>query len=276
MEKALHKTSASIEFIRSYYLEKKKLNPHYTVPSFARDLGVSKSYLWRLLNGERPLTVKQAIQMAAILGLTAKRTDDLIAQIVLESGKNSKVSKVLRAKVENRKTAAESLTHYDIERFKVISQWQHLAILNLIRVKGFRASSAWIAKRLGISTLEAEDSVDRLLKVGLVKRERSTLKRTEQQFFVNSQKPSVAMSKHLEQMSDKAKEAMKDTSQEAFQNRFIAGITLPADPAKIAQLKARLQEIQMEFLEPITSQENTAVYQINLQLFPLTQKDSQS
>ena len=271
-------TPKAIEFLRTLYLERKSNRPHYSVPAFARDLGLSKSFLWRLLKGERPLTVKQAIQISAVLDLSPETTDDLIAKVVSESGKNAKISKAFRKTVQAKSNAsanaAAQITHFELERFKVISQWYHLAILNLVKLQDFEPNTNYIAKRLGISKLEASDAVARLVSLGLLEKKAGKFKRTKVQLFVENQNPEAAMRNYFTQTLERAKESLKDPSQSAFDERFISGVTMAVSAQDVARLKKRLQEIQMEFMKPITSDHLSQVYQLNLQFFPLTKKET--
>jgi len=271
----LIQVSSSIGFIRTRYLEKKKKNPLYSMPAFARDLGISKSYLSRLFNRERPLTLNQTIQMAVVLDLTPTETDLLISAVALESNQNSKVSNVLRKRAADKMRSAKALALLEVEQFKMMNNWYHLAILNLTRVRNFKSDATWIAKRLGLSKLETEDAIDRLIYLGLLKKENRRLVRTKARVFVDNKIPEQAMTRYFEQTLDKAKEELKDSSQRSFDNRFIAGITLPVDSEKFRKIKKRLMEIQMELTEPMVSQTPTEVYQINFQFFPLTKPELQ-
>ena len=101
---------SSIDFIRSRYLEKRKANPQYSLSAFARDLGMSVSFLSRLLSGERPLTVKLAIQIASLVGLSVVQTEELVSSIVISSSKNAKISKKFRESLEKKNALSQTVT----------------------------------------------------------------------------------------------------------------------------------------------------------------------
>ena len=46
--------------------------------------------------------------------------------------------------------------------FSYMSDWYHLAILELTFVKGFKSEAKWMSRRLGISEAEVKPAVDRL------------------------------------------------------------------------------------------------------------------
>lgn len=56
------------------------------------------------------------------------------------------------------------------DSFAVISDWYHYAILELTHVSAFRSEPKWIAKSLGISVNEANAAIDRLIRLGMMKK----------------------------------------------------------------------------------------------------------
>jgi len=264
-----------IAFLRDQFIEKKRKNAKYSISAFARDLGLSVSFLSRLLRGERPLTVKQAVQIAALMGLDSAQTDRLVHSAIKRSSpKNRKLAQKLRDPSESDERL--SPTYFEVERFKAISQWYHLAILSLTFVEDFQSSTAWIAKRLGISKIEAQDAVDRLFELGLLEVQGKRWVQSSKNLFIKTQKSELAVREFQLQMIDKSKEALKQTEQEAFDARYIAGSTLAVDRKKIPLLRERIQKFQLEIAELAKSETYTDVYHLNLHLFPITLKEKKS
>ena len=166
---------------------------------------------------------------------------------------------------------------YEVERFKSISQWYHLAILNLTFVKGFKSEPQWIANRLGISTLEASEAVDRLLHLGLLRRdEAGALKKTAENLYIKTIRSESALRKFHAEMIEKAKNELKKIDDEAFQSRLINGVTFACAPEHIETIKEMIHEFQdriLAFTKPGPHQE---IYQFNSQLFSLTQNPATS
>jgi uncharacterized protein (TIGR02147 family) len=54
------------------------------------------------------------------------------------------------------------------QEFSYVSEWIHFAILSLMNTPNFRPHSAWIAERFGVSELEVERALERLLNIGLI------------------------------------------------------------------------------------------------------------
>ncbi len=240
--------------------------------AFARDLGLSPSFLFRLMNGERPLTAKLAIQLSSILKLKTDESDALIKRVVRAAPKNSKISKKFRESIENKKEETLETTsfQFEVERFKAISQWYHLAILNLTFTKPSPQTPTIFAKRLGISRMEAYDAIQRLMKLGLLEKTKTGFRKTNNSLFIKTERSEAAIREFQLQMMNKAVEIIKDPSQETFEKRFMPATTLAINTKKLPILKEKIKKFQMEIAELTKDDHYDEVYQFNLHLFPIT------
>jgi uncharacterized protein (TIGR02147 family) len=262
-----------IEIVKNAYLEKRKVNAQYSLTAFARDLDLSVSFLSRLFRGERSLTVNQTIQIGTLLGLSSEQIEDSIQELVQTASANSKISKKFAHAIYQKKskTPLPTISYYEVERFKAIREWYHLAILNLTLVKDFNPSPIHIAKRLGISRVEAEDAVHRLLALGLLERRDGKLKKTHQALYIKTMKSERAVREFIEQTMKRATHALQDSSQEAFELRCMPGTTLPIKLSKLPELKEKIIKFQLEIIAAAKAESYDEVYHLNLHLFPLTQ-----
>ena len=269
-------TSHPVEILRTVYLERKKKNESYSLSAFARDLDLSVSFLSRLMRGERSLTVNQAIQIGTLLGLTAEQVDQSITSLVRNASKNSKISKKFINVIEKKESnnslkTSQSVTYYEVERFKAISEWYHLAILNLTLTKDFNSKPAIIAKRLGITSIEAHDAIQRLLGLGLLEKKNGKLKKTKQALYIKTTSSERAVRDFIGQTMDRAKKTMENSSQEDFDKRCMPGTTLPINLKNLPKLKEKILKFQLELIDLAKADSYDEVYQFNLNLFPLTQ-----
>jgi len=139
-------------------------NSSYSLRSFALALGISHTYLSYILSGKRPLSRKLATKVAERLGVPFRER-----QLLLAGTSHSVAHKPLSEK---------DTWDIDLETFSLLSQWQHFAILNILKLPRYRFEARWIAKRLGISIMDAKFSMDRLKRLNLVKQVNGTWKRT--------------------------------------------------------------------------------------------------
>lgn len=264
----------AVEHIRNTYVSRREKNEHYSIASYARDLGLSRPFLSRLLSGQRPLTLKLAVQIANLLNISNEETDEWLADLVTETRQGKKIPKTARARIQKKAEATRQypIQDYEIAKFKVFSEWYHMAILNLTFVEDFESNAPWIAKRLGIQTFEAEAAITRLTDLGLLELKAKKLKTTGNRIFVDQKKPDLSVRKFHQNMSKKAIQALEDPSQEAFDDQYFAGITMAFDRKKMPEVKAKLQALSKQLMRTCASDEYQDLYHLNLQLFPITKK----
>ncbi|MGK5087092.1 DUF4423 domain-containing protein, partial [Bdellovibrionota bacterium FG-2] len=183
---------------------------------------------------------------------------------------NAKIAKRLRQARLKGVSCALVFKNYEIERFKAISQWYHLAILDLTTTTGFRSEMAWIASRLGISNLEARDAVVRLIDLGLLEQKASKLHKTENKIYFATQRSEAAVRSFHQQMIGKAIEQLQRTDEASFATREISSMTMAISKSKIPLARERIQKFQKELAALLCVGDCDEVYQFNVQMFPLT------
>lgn len=268
---------AAVTFLRTIFLERQLKNPLYTLKAFARDLGMSRSHLSRIFSKTRPLSFKQAVQVSLILGLNQAKADSFLHSVVEDASETSKISKKLRSHILSKGSVTPLIrAELGIEEFQTISEWYHLAILNLTYVKGFKSEVKWIAKRLGISVLKVQDACDRLFSMGLLKQVGTRWVKSENHINFNFDRSHRAIREHYLQMNQKASDCLQDGSEAAYAKRFINGMTIALNPAQLPEFKKMILDFQDQIASRAASPMYEEVYQLNVQLFPLTQPQTKT
>src|SRR5690606_17229130 len=95
-----------------------------------------------------------------------------------------------------------------IDTFRAIADWYHLAILELIPLESFENSPKWIARNLGISEIEVQLAVDRLIRLGLVRMEDGELILQQGDGFIPGDVPSESIKKFHSQILRRAEKAL--------------------------------------------------------------------
>lgn len=276
------------QFLRAIYLERKTKNPQYSLNAFARDLELSSSQVSRLLSGSRAFTLRQVFHITSILNLNESETQSLIVEVIKKSNQNAKIPKHVREQFMKESKPAEGpatadpgfysstnlmYLQYEVERFKSISQWYHLAILNLTYTKSFKSDPQHIAERLGITHVEAMEAIDRLLHLGLLKKDaEGNLKKTSDSLYIKTMRSESALRKFHGDMLDKAKNELQKTEDADFKNRLINSVTFACAPEHIEALKDLTNRFHEQVLALTKNGPHEEIYQLNCQLFALTQK----
>lgn len=134
-------------------------NPQYSLRAFALDLGTDHSSLSQLLRGRRALTAAMIERLGAKLGLDARAIEAFVLRERLAGAGDDDAPE--DASVHE----LETLSQYAAA---VVTEWEHLALLELTHVRGFRPDVGWIARVLGITTDQVTLALNRLLHLGLL------------------------------------------------------------------------------------------------------------
>lgn len=232
--------------------QKMAQNPHYTLRSFAKRLGVSPSTLSRILSGERALTFKMALRVANFLELSANERQGLLSLYIEEK--------------ENEGQSYE----LNEDTFLAIKEWYHYGILQLIRLENFKSSATWIAKSLGISILEAKLAIERLVRLNMITRDQDgTLVRTSESFKTKSDYASAGLRDFQRQILQKAIDSLE---KDDLSERDITSITVATNEANLKYVKEEIQKFRYRLAEILESGPKTRVYNLGIHLIPLSEK----
>ncbi len=244
------------EFLKEIYLEKKDKNPAYSISAMARDLEISQSLLSLVLSGKRNLSSKKLIQVSNKLKFNTQQTEKLFNISRYENITNPEKKEAL---------------YLEVDKFKYIYNWYHLAILDLVTLKSFRPHYAWIAKALGIEQIEVQDAVERLQRLGLLEiNEKNEWINTNMRLIIPTKNSKASIRNFHLQMMKKAMDELSKTSQKDFLRREISGITLTLAPEKLEIAKKRIRQFKQEMYDLLDDEDCKEIYQLNIQFFPLT------
>ena len=260
-----------VKFLTEHFLKLREGNPDLSMRSFAKEINISATQLSRILSGERKVTYRQMSRILSALNIEATISKSIISGIILKSGKTAKVSKSLRSAASN----IAEFTYHSVDRFKMISQWYHFAILELTYLENFESNPEWISKTLNINVIEARNAIERLLELGfLTKLENGKLKKTDSRVCITAEKSDAEIRKYESTMIEKAKNELQKTSDLDYQKRLINSITFPASPELLPELKEAIFDFQKKVLDLIQGREFTQVYHLGCQLFPVSKNDT--
>lgn len=254
---------------------------------FARDIGLPASRLSELLRAKRHLSVRSAVRVAQKLGLSASETELLLREIAkaqaagsVSVGKRQPRPPGTPPKLQKaRLTDSTQLTdsagpNLTLDVFAIVSDWVHYAVLELAGTVGFKSDADWIARRLSISRSETELAIERLIKVGMLGRDkRGRLLVLEEHSISPSDVPSEAIRRHHRQLMRKADNALDFV---ALEEREISTTIFAIATKDLPQAKAELREFRRRFGIKLTGSKNkNRVYSLGIQLIPLdVKKDS--
>jgi uncharacterized protein (TIGR02147 family) len=244
-------------YLQSELTRRCKQNPRYSLRAFAALLKMDPSSVSQILSGKRNASRKVIEHIAARLNLHPEQTKVFIAK-----SKKNKEGFVLNDE------ATENFSLISQDSFSFISEWYHYAILELINVENFQPQPGWIARSLGITALEAQAAIERMLRLGLIYKEEGRLVRTTK--FVTNFSPgetSSALKELQRQILTMALTAIENVPQE---EKDITSITMAIDISKLPEAKKLIAQFRRKLCAFLEDGTQTRVYNLGLQLYPVS------
>lgn len=163
-------------------------------------------------------------------------------------------------------------------QFRLLSRWYYFAIRELAALPDFSSDPTWICQRFRPPLVEAEaaEAVATLVDEKLLAVSNGTLRPTTVTIRSDPEvadAASLQYHREMTQLSLKTLEALRAEPELRKQTRFL-GLTLSVSDARVQDLIQELHRIQDNLLLLADSPGDppTEVYQVSLQLFPLTRK----
>lgn len=202
-------------FLQKDLAERCLRNPNYSVRAYAKDLLVSPASLSQILNNKRPLTQEMAERICTRLELSP-----LDRKKLLSNGNHLQ---------------DKNIDFLEEDQFKAVSDWYHIAILELTQCEDFQNDSKWIAKRLGIHEALVKDAIERLLRLQILKRHDNQLVKNLSPFLtIFNNSTSTEKRKLQKQFLQKGIEALSSVP---YEKRSHKGLTFSVHHKSIEDLK---------------------------------------
>jgi uncharacterized protein (TIGR02147 family) len=241
-------------------------NARYSLRAFAKALDVQPSILSRAMNGGKTMTVATAQRIAERLAMAPEARAEFVASVG-ESQPQGRRRSPKAAKPARR--APVGLV--DEDTFSAVADWHHYAILEATYLEDFRSDPAWIAARFGLTHAQVSEAIARLERLGLLTRTDGRLRKAEATIWTRSERgTTAALRRHHRQCLEMASVAVDEVP---FERRVSAVMTMPADPAKLAQARAMIESFSLKVCRMLSSDARRDVYQLTVELFPLTKGD---
>ncbi|QQR79282.1 MAG: TIGR02147 family protein [Deltaproteobacteria bacterium] len=262
-------------FLRDYYEDQKKAKGSaFSYRSFARFAGLSSpNFLKLVIEGKRNLGLKGITQFSKALHLKSQEARYFHDLVQFNQATSDKERNLWYQKLATSRQYRE-IKEIEEGYFTYFSRWYYPAIREMVLVPHFKENPAWIANRLKprISKKEAMAALELLLKLGFLKRDDAgKLIQSDRNITTAREVQSLAIRNYHRQMMTQAMDSIENTVRE---KRDISSLTIALSPEKFEEAKRRIQEFRRELnvlLSDESSEKMKNIFQINFQLFPLTE-----
>ncbi len=259
-------------FLRDLYESRRAVDPRFSCRYIAQKVGFrSASYFTQVLNGKAGMTTDMALRFASFLRLDPKESDYLELLVLHQRSKTVKERRRYLERLSSfRGTTAQIVPQ---ENFKFFEKWHHTAILELLYIKPFDGDHKALAKRLrpSIPTAKAQESIELLLKLGMIRKQGRLLVRTDTR---NTTTGEAVQAVQVDQFHTSTLQlAARSIEGIPREQRSLSSLTMSLSPegrrkveAEIVNFRRRIQSIASS-----DSGEN-AIHHLGIQLFPMSRE----
>lgn len=253
-----------------WYSEKKNKNPSFSLRALAKKMGFNNHTLLSLiLKGERRISPRHLESFKKGLGLSEKEREYFDTLVRYQNSETEDEKKIFRSHLM-RISESPLVFELDHDRFKVIREWYHMAILEMTELKDFKSDAAWIVKRLGrnVSALEVKTAIERLIRLQLLKKENGKLVKSHGTLFVSSAPKSEAIREHHKQVIQLA---MSSIDEQPTTERCVHSFVVTIDETKFSDIEKMIRKFRAKVESTLEKKGGDETYQCSVQFFKLTQ-----
>ena len=256
-------------FLRDFLREQREENGFFSLRYVQQKIGYDAGNLVNVLQGERHLPKRFTDPVVKLCGLKGRRA--LYFGVLVRycrTKSNSEARELFEQLSELKRAPSRKVEAQQYDYFK---KWHHAALRSLLDYYDFKGNCAELGAQLEppISPAEAKRAIELLLALGFIEKHAGgSFKPTERIVTTGERWHSLAIESLQEQLIELGKGSIRRFPKE---RRDISTITMSISPDDFGRIKTILQECRQQILKVVhESQTAESVYQLTMQLFPMT------
>lgn len=260
-------------FLRDYFDYCRKCKAQFSHRYFAQRAGFrSSNFLMLVIEGKRNLTIESTQKIARGFHLTSVERDFLIELVNLAQA-DSEEQRALHLKKIERARDRQKIVPLEVSQYEYYRNWFCAPIREMVAWPTFQDDPDWIRNRLR-EDLAAEDirrAIETLRHLGFIEQGKDgRLEVAETAMNTANEVSSQLIADYHKEMIARAADSIDTVKRES---REISSVCMSISNASMMRIKERMQEFREEILAIANADsEPESVYQLNMQLFPLTRE----
>jgi len=259
-------------YLRDLFEAKQKSNPLFSVRAWAQQMGLkSHSALVFFLKGQRKIRPVHVHTLLKGMKLSEEEEKFWSALVHLQSAEGDQEKNFYLNQLKSLHPAKDFCI-LENEKFRLVSDWLHMAILEMTRLKDFQSSPVWIQKRLAfhVELHQIEEAINRLVNLKLLKIENGQYIKTNERLTTPKDRASEAIREHHKQVLRNGFEAI---DQQDISERMFNSCAMTIDASKLNDAKDLIRKFREDLSKLMEKSEGDETYQLSVQFFKLTQSN---
>lgn len=263
------------ELLAYIYSERKKQTKPYSYRIFSSELGFGESnYMHLICTQRRHLSLRSAHLVASRLGLHGERRTWFLSLVEHTAGRDQaqRSEGIEKAYEARRKTLTSELSRDEMEFF---GKWYHSVIRELASHDEFSSDPKWICQQLRprITMEQAKQSIELQLRLGYLQYDESLQRIIIPQSHIRVPEgvTNLAIHKFHQEMLQLSERSLSEIE---VHERDLSAVTLQLNAEHIPAIKEILREARKKIValgENLDRSDRAAVFQLNMQLFPVSE-----
>lgn len=267
----IYSYSSLRSFLKAHAEDQKAKKPTWSYGMWAKKLGLKgTASLTMIINGQRNAGPQMIDALVSYFGFTEKEEKFFRNLASLEKvGKDSSLEYLVLKELK-RLSPSKEFKLFDDTLFETISNWYHIVIKQVLRLGITDAHE--IAKRMqfAVSTTQVQKALQNLEKTQMIKKQLDGSYLINESYTTSNDIPSEAVKRYHEQTLDNAKLAVREID---VMLREFRSYTFLLKEEDLSKAKEKIRSFMDDFASCIDSNKGESVYQLNIQMFPMTKKN---
>ena len=257
------------QFLKDYVNFKKKEKPWFSYRYLASKLRIDHSNLIKILLGKRHLSRNIARTLAAFIRFNARETEYILTLVEFNKAKNQVKCKHLLEKLFSiRDIIPKKLEPHQYEYYQ---HWYYTAIYTILDYYEFRDDYIALARELNppISAKQAREGIGLLEKLKLIEKDTNgRYVQTEKKITTGKSWHSAAIQRFQEET---LKLALNSLDHHPKNVRDFSTLTMTISESDLEDIREITNHFRSSVIKVVhESEQADRVYQLNVQLFPMT------
>jgi len=263
------------KYLQAYYTYMKEHTPSFSHRKFMEKTGInSPNYLKNVIDRKKNLTESSILKFATALGLTAAESDYFSSIVKFDqAGTSDEKEKYFERMKLVSKSVGKKLV--DEEQSQYFSQWYHCVVRELVATRNYQDDWLKLGRDLypNITPAQARKSVETLLKLGMIKKNSNGTYMQTSKNVTAGDTPLAVM-----QIRQHHKESLKNAGNaiDDFPTsiRSLTSLIMSLNDETYLQIEEEVKEFRNRLTLLANNTKNpNRVYQLAIQLFPVSKKD---
>lgn len=153
----------------------------------------------------------------------------------------------------------------------LLKSWLNLAILEFSLCKGFREDLKFLAEKFSVTSLEVKQSLVDLESSGFLLRQEGVLKKQTKKMRIPTKRSrEIIRHFHMQMLKRAIHHLEVSKTPTDFERRLVFGYTTSVNPKHLEKAMLKMERSVIDTCALLGQGECTEVYQVQLQMFPLT------